>query len=412
MGTDNRSSSRWTSGPLAASLIVALAACGDASAPPPPAAGEQMGSNTGIYSTAVAANGIASPADRSAPPAGGMQQLQVVDSTGFGRPVVASLIQAPAGWRARGGINWQAANPQCGPIAPHYRWMASAPDGLSAVEILPEEKWGGSSLMGPAGGGSQNGCPNLMITTGQQFMMAFAQRYRPGAQISGFRPRPDIARQIDQAMQKAQPSPGMDSRQWAEAGEVMLTYQINGQPVDEVMIQAVMFSSFRMQSPMGGVMQTDQQFTAPAFAVRAPKGQLDLAAVEAMRTSVRTTPEYKALLADYYAKRGAAMNRHNAIISSQNMAGARARSAIIAQTGAEIGQMQMDGWTSRQASSDRMQRETLEGIGGYETYADPRGGSVQLDNSYDRAFQMNDGSHIQTNDPYFNPGGTELQRQD
>ena len=94
----------------------------------------------------------------------------------------------------------------------------------------------------------------------------------------------------------------------------------------------------------------------------------------------------------------------NAKISQTNLKGARDRSEIIAQTNSEILDIQMQTWRSGNESSDRMQRESTEAIMGVETYNDPYyGGTVQLDHTYDNAWQLNDGSYVLTNDAMFEP---------
>ena len=89
------------------------------------------------------------------------------------------------------------------------------------------------------------------------------------------------------------------------------------------------------------------------------------------------------------------MARHSAKISQIQRQGAMDRSRIIAKTGDEIRQMQQDSWEKQNASRDRMQRETIESIRGTETYNDPSsGGTIELDNSYDHAGQLEDGSDL------------------
>jgi len=66
--------------------------------------------------------------------------------------------------------------------------------------------------------------------------------------------------------------------------------------------------------------------------------------------------------------------------------------------------MQADSWRIYNESSDRLSRERSEAIRGVETYNDPYyGGSVQLDSSYNHAWQLNDGTYVLTDDPSFNP---------
>jgi hypothetical protein len=77
----------------------------------------------------------------------------------------------------------------------------------------------------------------------------------------------------------------------------------------------------------------------------------------------------------------------------------------------------MGTWQARNQSMDRTQRETIESIRGVETYNDPHyGGTVQLSNQYQHAWQLRDGSYVLTDDVNFDPNrafgvqGTLLQR--
>jgi hypothetical protein len=143
--------------------------------------------------------------------------------------------------------------------------------------------------------------------------------------------------------------------------------------------------------------------TLPGFAMRAPHGQLDFKVAEMIRKSGRENPAWSSRIAQHHAK-----------ISGIQIQGARERSRIIAQTGEEIRQMQADSWRQYNDSSDRMAREASEAIRGVETYNDPYyGGTVQLDNTYEHAWQLNDGSYVLSHDSFFEPYkdlGVEGQR--
>jgi hypothetical protein len=70
----------------------------------------------------------------------------------------------------------------------------------------------------------------------------------------------------------------------------------------------------------------------------------------------------------------------------------------------------MGTWQSRNESMDRTQRESIESIRGVETYNDPHyGGTVQLSNQYQHAWQLRDGSYLLTDDPNFDPARLNLQ---
>jgi hypothetical protein len=71
-------------------------------------------------------------------------------------------------------------------------------------------------------------------------------------------------------------------------------------------------------------------------------------------------------------------------------------------------------YDNRQVASDRQQRERIEAIRGVETYNDPVAGTpVQLDNSYQHAWRVNnrDNTYILTNDANFNPGAYDIDAQ-
>ncbi|MGB5493945.1 MAG: hypothetical protein WBM97_05655 [Sedimenticolaceae bacterium] len=57
--------------------------------------------------------------------------------------------------------------------------------------------------------------------------------------------------------------------------------------------------------------------------------------------------------------------------------------------------MQADTWRLYNESSDYLARERSEAIRGVETYNDPYyGRNVELDNTYNNAWQLNDGTYI------------------
>jgi len=131
----------------------------------------------------------------------------------------------------------------------------------------------------------------------------------------------------------------------------------------------------------------------PGFAMRAPSGELDFEFTEMLRKTIRPEPEWSRRI-----------SQHNAKIAQTNIQGARERSKIIAQTGEEIRQMQADSWRQQSDSFDRMSRESSEAIRGVETYNDPYyGGTVELDNTYENAWQLNDGTYVLTDDAMFKP---------
>lgn len=347
-----------------------------------------------IFAILAAAPGVVLAADGPPSPAIRVQPAEILDRSGFEKPLVAATVMMPVGWKAEGGVSWQQNTSGCGRNTPHFAWRATSPDGRSAIEILPEETWSGNNFQMP--GTPAQACPNVWLESARQYLEAWVQEYRSGARTLEYRDRPDFVKQVnDQIARKPQmPIAGTDLRQWAEGGQVLIGYERAGVAMKEIIGIPVLFNSMRMQGVYPGEVQaTLTTTTMPGFAMRAPAAEFDERRAEMLRKSGRGAPEWQARIA-----------RHNAKIGQIQAKGARDRARIIAETGDEIREMQSESWKRQNESRDRMQREASESIRGTETYNDPTtGGTVELDSSYEHAWQLNDGSYILTDDASFEP---------
>jgi hypothetical protein len=374
-------------------LALATTACGDSQNAQN---GTETGANAPFQAGAFAADDdTARKPQSSRAPTGGIppgairvQRADIIDPNGFEKPMVASTVLVPAGWTTQGGIVW-GGQTQCGGSGYNVDFQATSPDGRSAIHFFPMEQWQWNNT----GSTTMPGCPSQQISSVQQYIENLVQRARPGARILDYRRRPDIEKELGQ-QDRTTPMPLGDTRSWAEAGEALIGYHQDGVEMRETVAGAVMFTLMRMQS-LAGMPESEylSASTFPGFAMRAPDGQLDFKLAEMIRKSARPNPEWTARV-----------TKHNATIAGIRIKGAREQSRIISQTGEEIRQMQADSWRRYNESSDRMSRETSEAIRGVETYNDPyNGGTVQLDNSYEHAWQLNDGSYVLTDDPDFRP---------
>lgn len=336
---------------------------------------------------------VAAPA-RTELPAGAVrvQSSKIMDRNGFGQPMVAATMLIPVGWKTEGGIVWAQNMSGCGLNTPHINWTATSPDGSSAIQMLPEEKWSGHNMQYP--GMQQTQCPNVIVTDPRQYITQYVQRIRPGVRLLDYRERTDIMEGLSKMLPPPPPDMyGMQTRQWVGAGDALLGYQLQGREMRELVGVIAIFSQNRVADGMGGVMETYTTLSLPSFAYRAPEGQLDFNKAAMIRNSYKADPQWSAKIAQFHAN-----------ISRTNAKGAADRARISAQTNREISDMQMDSWRKQQESNDRGAREFNEAIRGVETYNDPiNGGSVQLDNTYENAWQLNDGTYVLTDDPSFNP---------
>ncbi len=343
------------------------------------------------------------------PPQGGAKALpkdairlrpaQIVDPSGFERPMTAATILVPAGWKAQGGVVWNV-QAQCG-SGYQFQWNATAPDGATGAQIIPGVAWSMNNFGAP----TPPGCPPIRADNAHDYLGWLVQTQRPGARILDFRPRPDLLKSLKQLEQNTPTAMG-SMRTWVDAGEVLIAYNNNGADERESIAAVVVFSSSNMQNPAGGTMNSLSAQALPAYAFHAPNGQLNFKLAELIRSSFKLDPQWQARI-----------NKSQAQMNATALRESRKRSQIIAQTGNEISDMQMKGWEERNAIQDHMQRETSEAIRGVETYNDPQSttGTVELSNQYNDAYRLNDGSYVLTDDPSFNPyaatgqDGTKLE---
>jgi len=340
-------------------------------------------------------------------PAGALRVdvVEIVDTSGFGRPMVAARALVPTGWRTQGGVQW-ATRPCQEPAT--FAWSASAPDGTQGIELFPAQTWA-------AGTNGSGDCMPGEFRSMREYLEAYVRGRVPGARVLDYRPRADFVetnRAYYDGMVQLVNQSGTGMRASADAGEVLYAFQLNGVEMRGVASAAGMFYASELANPLGGpALWSRTGGTHGVFTAYAPSGQLDFAKLEAIRKSVKPDAAW---LAELFKVKLA--------IGAENVRATRERAAIIVAGGAAMTQSTIQanqlasrnyadvstggGASSTSATDDRMQRERVEAIRGVETYHDPlEGGTVQLDATYDHAWRVNNQqTYILTNDPNFNPG--------
>lgn len=343
-------------------------------------------------------------ADRVAPLAYRLQRTEIMDNNGFGRSMPAIQLLIPAGWSASGGVVWEQRQATCGKNPTRFEWRAVAPDGISAIEVLPEESWSGNNLpMPPVPGG----CPNVTINNIRDYLRWYAERNRQGARLLDYRDRPDLTANL-QAYNRSDPGPFGETRTWVQAGEILLGYQVNGRDVREEIVAIVLFNLSRMKGVMPGEVREFLIISMlPALSARAPRGELDFHLTETVRRSMKTNPEWKELMDDH--------SRKMAGIAAKGEAD---RHAIRMQTAKEIAEIQRQGYENTQATNDRIHERFTQTIRGVETYVDTTSRErIELPNTHQHAWRLNDGTYVLTDDPNFQPNrdlgveGRQLQNE-
>ena len=321
--------------------------------------------------------------------------VDITDAAGFAQPLAAAIVQIPAHWQSRGGVQWNRRT-NCIANQLRFEWSAASPDGLQVFELMPGYSWQvqGTQI-------SMNPCPVQALDSARAFLNVVVQQRRPGARVLDYRTLPTGPEQ-----RTAQ------GRTWQDAGEMLVAYQVNGVAFRESFKTYLNFSEMQ-GNVVGG--------TSIVYAQRAPSGQLDFALGQRIAASMRINPHWQALMQDstMAAERQFSQGQSQAISSWHagemariNAQGASDRAAIRARTNQEVGQIYSNTNRDTQNTNDNIHRRSLEATGEYNTYSGQNGEPVRSSiHGGDRVLQNPNGSAFSTNDPYLNPPGSqELQR--
>jgi hypothetical protein len=318
----------------------------------------------------------------------------IVDATGFAQPMAAASIFVPHGWRTDGGVFW-ARDFMC-TNGYNFMWTAYAPDQSMSVGIAPQAAWEMNS-MGAAP--TRPGCQLQQIQSVRQHLeMQIGAAFR-GARILDYRDRPDLIREIGFQPSRT-PMPAGEIRKWAEGGEALFAFSLNGRDMRGSMAAIVQFdlNISDYSQVAGGLPGSRTEFLSgfahPAWVATAPNGQFNFAFFEALRKSIKTNPEWSKAIAG-----------HNTRIALKALEISRRDAAAIQENRDYIAKLRQDTWNAQQESADRRFREFGEALRGVETYKDEwgPGGERELSGYYNHAWRLRDGTYVLTDDANFDP---------
>lgn len=378
---------------LSAALLAAalLVGCGATDPSPPtrdPGGAAAAGSAPAAASGPVAAGGPA-PRARSLP-AGALrvQQVQIMDTNGFERPLPAAFGFVPVGWTTRGGVQWGRQFMCTNGYA--FDWQAVSPDGAQTVAVLPQEHWEANNY---GGAPATPGCAVAAIQSARHYLEERIARIASAARVVDYRARPDLAAKFAH-LNAATPAPMGEMRTWVEAGEVLFEYEAQGRPMRGVLAAVTIFSLSRMAGLGGQTMDALSGTSLPAFLATAPQGALNLRITEAIRQSFLPNPEWEARIAG-----------HNNAIARVTREETAKRARMNAEYNDYVSRIRSELADARATSDQRRQREFGEVIRGVETWDDANapGGRVELSSLYDHAWRLNDGSYVLSDSANFDP---------
>lgn len=357
----------------------------------------------------------AAPADATGAPAGGLpplrtdqlQPVQIMDSAGFGQPMVAATVQIPVGWQTVGGVGW---NDSTGCVANQLQvtWSAIAPDSLTALEIMPGFNWqvAGTEVQ-------FNPCPSAQYRSARELLEATVQRARPGARVLDYQRMPEVEQKMTQM---AQGQGGSQAQVRHDAGRLLIGYEKDGVEMREMFTAAVSFS--QMQGNLVGG-------AGLIHAARAPNGRLDFTLTERIANSMQPDPRWMeamkqrsmANIQRIGSAQSAAINDwHNRQMAIINAKGAADRHAVRMRGNQQVADIYSGIARNTSDTSDRMQQRAVAAINEVNNYTGVDGGRVSSSiHGGNQVFQdtSNPNNAFSTSAPYPNPpsGYVELQRE-
>ncbi len=396
-------------GASALALVALIAGCSQQAQLQEPGQGQLQGPQTAV-GFPQSATPMDQPQSTTLPPpldTSTMQSAQIMDNQGFGQPMVAAEVQIPAGWQAVGGVTWNDST-NCIANQLQVGWSAIAPDSLTAVEILPGFSWqvAGTEIQ-------MNPCPAAPYRSTREFLEATVQRTRPGARVLDYQDQPEVAQKMAQLAQaNGQASPPAQARY--DAGRLLVGYTKDGVEMREMLSAAVTFSNMQ-GNVVGG--------TGTISSLRAPNNRLDFELGKRISESMRASPQWldamrqrsSANLQRFSGAQSSSINDwHNRQMAIINARGAADRAAIRMRTNQEVSGIYNAIAAGNSASSDVIQRQTVDGINERNSYAGTDGSVVQSSiHGGDRVFQDNNypANAYSTNDPYHDPANaTQLEQ--
>jgi len=334
-----------------------------------------------------------------------LRKAQMVDQQIFGQPTEVLRLLIPADWTFQAGYTVNLAV---------FRWcpenafmpslQAESADrrlGFAAYPSLTTLYFRHPILAEDARRRRQMGqdfCLERPPMTMPQFVeQMLIPGFRVGARMLRVEPVPDLERRVRGQIASTPQSP--TARSSGEAADVVIGYEVNGQPVEE---HIFIVGGWRAESAgVGGDGQGDMISSSytPLFGVRVPRGEFAAHQQQFADLSASIQPNLRffAAITETIATQRANIFRGftNEIRRTSDIWRASWEASNNAAKQADAAKAQSTRHDVVAAWSD-----TILDV---QNYRDANGDTVQLSGGYNHAFSNGNGEYIQTNDPSYNP---------
>ncbi len=366
---------------------------------------------SGVAAVMVISATLALPAMKDATPASSekyykMKQVQVIDPSGFSKPMPVEDLLIPTDWKFQSNVQW--ANRGCFVDLAAVGFEAQSADGKLVLEAFPSFSWQFAKdpavqkyLVMENQAGAKAGlkpCPvNQPVPAAEVLRKVVLPQYRPGKEVVTVEPMPELEKFMNSRVQNLEQQSaraGQAVQFRADAAKARLKYDLDGQAVEEWVTAVSVAQASSVPTGSGPTLGVDCR-AVMLYAFRAPLGQLDGNAklFEMIRSSLRMEQDWQ--------------RQYLAIVSklAEAQQGQRIKRA---QLIAQFQQKEINTIQSVVANSQRGANQAFAGadqiIRGVEPYRDPATGKTyELSNLYGHAWLNGNNEYVMSDDPNFIP---------
>ncbi|MEO8200167.1 MAG: hypothetical protein ABI679_06585 [Gemmatimonadota bacterium] len=378
-----------------------------------------------VFASCLATGDARTSSDQSGPPRSTSQPespsgsdyvrlkvVRIMDNSGFGQPVEAFRFLMPTTWRVEGGIQWVNSF-GCLPLTVQGHVRAISPDGLMGMELFPGYTWNWfddpyqrqMTQQAAAAAGGPRPCDMAPMVGAAGFITGkLVPGFRRGARVISTEPLPQVAQSAlaaQRAYMQQAAAMGLQIDLKTDAARVKLSYQINGQPVEEWVTATIQYTT--TMTPSASAAMQGQLANTPSHSAytsyllgawSSPGGlERNSALFTTMISSIKPNITWTSAISQVLSGMNNTATR-----------GAMDRARIWSQAQREISDIQRQGYEYSQQSQARVASAWSQTTRGIETYVDPTSNErVELSSGYRGAWSNGQGEYILSDDPNFNP---------
>lgn len=319
-----------------------------------------------------------------------VKRVQIYDQQGPAGRMLAYETLVPKTWDTKGGIMWSQADGPSGCFTgAKLVWGAGTQDEAYGVAFLDPMSWGVSNS-GPV----RFMCLQQDLTDAEAVMRSYFQVISGVLQVEILdvqRP-PEIKPVTDMIAQGWQRSwqggGGMTAKTWAD-GIVIKARVKSATSENDAYVMAF---TKHVEASYGQTTFRNGR-TAMVISVFTPLGQLDQGhpGFAPILNNLRVNPQWQQVEAQWW---------------SQKLRAGRQRptaSASSSSANTSIGDMMFDSWKRREGMKDAGHQKSINGIWEVQPWQTSSGSTVLLNQNYNHAWELQNGSIVLTNNANFNP---------